>query len=57
MVGLLAAWLLAAHLLDCWWLVLPSVRGLSHNWMWLTPLAALGLVLLAWSAIKERVHA
>jgi hypothetical protein len=57
MVGLLAAWLLAAHLLDCWWLVLPSVRGLSHNWMWLTPLAALGLVLLAWSAIKERAHA
>jgi Ni/Fe-hydrogenase subunit HybB-like protein len=57
MVGLLAAWLLAAHLLDCWWLVLPSVRGLSHNWMWLAPLAALGLGLLAWSAIKERVHA
>ena len=57
MIGLLAAWLLAAHLLDCWWLVLPSVRGLSHNWMWLTPLAALGLVLLAWSAIKEKVHA
>lgn len=63
MVGLIALWLLAAHLIDCWWLVLPSVRGLSHNWMWLTPLAALGLCMLAWSVLRpgdrreEGVHA
>ena len=56
LVGLLAAWLLAVHLIDCWWLVLPSVRGLSRHWMWLTPLAALGLGLLAWSVLRPDHH-
>lgn len=46
MLGALAALLLAAHLVDCWWLVLPSVEGLSVHVFWLAPAAALGMCLL-----------
>jgi len=50
MMGGLAALLLAVHLLDCWWLVLPSVTGLTDHWTWLAPLPVLAGVLLAWLA-------
>ncbi len=42
-----AAWMralglgmLAAHLLDCWWQVLPSLDGVSLHWLWMAPLTA-----------------
>jgi hypothetical protein len=61
LMGVLAAALLAAHLLDCWWLVLPSVEHLTRHWLWLAPLVAAGFGLAAWLALdrtrKERIHA
>jgi hypothetical protein len=57
----LAGALLAAHLLDCWWLVLPSVPFATHHWLWLAPLVAAGFGWLAWMALaqgrKEGAHA
>ena len=63
-MGMLAGALLAAHLLDCWWLVLPSVQHLTRHALWLAPLVAAALLLLAWLALadgrrdrnKEKVH-
>jgi hypothetical protein len=49
----LAGGLLAAHLLDCWWLVLPSIQGLTRNWLWLAPLVAACLLALAWIAVRR----
>jgi hypothetical protein len=40
LVGALASALLAAHLLDCWWLVMPSAGALSLHWLWMAPLLA-----------------
>jgi hypothetical protein len=61
LMGVLAGALLAAHLLDCWWLVLPSVRHLTGHWLWLAPLVAGAFGLAAWLALertrKEGVHA
>lgn len=61
LMGVLAAALLAAHLLDCWWLVLPSVEHLTRHWLWLAPLVAAGFGLAAWVALertgKEGAHA
>ncbi len=59
LMGALAAVLLAAHLLDCWWLVLPSVQGLHGDRVWPALLPALGLGALAWPAWRrgrEGVH-
>jgi len=60
LMGVLAGALLAAHLLDCWWLVLPSVRHLTRHALWLAPLVAAAFALLAWLALsrnrKEGVH-
>ena len=53
-LGMLAGLLLAAHLLDCWWLVLPSVAHLTRHWLWLAPLVAGGFGLLAWMALADR---
>lgn len=63
-MGMLAGALLAAHLLDCWWLVLPSVQHLTRHALWLAPLVAAALLLLAWLALadgrrdrnREKVH-
>ena len=61
LMGVLAGALLAAHLLDCWWLVLPSVPFVTHHWLWLAPLVAAGFGSLAWMALahgrKEGTHA
>lgn len=61
LMGALAGALLAAHLLDCWWLVLPSVPLVTHHWLWLAPLVAAGFGLLAWTVLahgrKEGAHA
>jgi len=57
-LGLLAGGLLGAHLLDCWWLVLPSVEGLRMDGLWLAPAVALGFGMLAWRALRaEGRHA
>lgn len=60
LMGVLAGALLAAHLLDCWWLVLPSIRFTTPHWLWLAPLVACGFGLLAWMALarqrKEALH-
>ena len=59
LMGVLAGALLAAHLLDCWWLVLPSVEHMTRHWLWLAPLVAAGFGLAAWVALerKEGAHA
>ncbi|MFK3737339.1 hypothetical protein [Massilia sp. TN1-12] len=46
-MGMLAGTLLGAHLLDCWWLVLPSVEGLQGRTLWFAPAAAAVLAVLA----------
>ena len=46
-IGALAAGLLFLHLIDVWWLVVPSVRPASPHVLWLGPLAALALALIA----------
>ena len=61
-LGALAWGLLAAHLLDCWWLVVPGAGALSPHWLWMAPLTALALALGGtWAAAawpdRERVHA
>jgi hypothetical protein len=48
LMGALAAGLLAAHLLDCWWLVLPSVEGLTRRGLGVAVVAALVPGLAAW---------
>lgn len=68
MLGLLALGLLAAHLLDCWWLVVPGAALPSLHWLWMAPLLALGMGMLLLPAPrfaarredatdKERAHA
>lgn len=52
LLGALAAGLLAAHVLDCWWLVLPSVQGMTRHWLWLAPLVAFGLAAPAWMLLR-----
>jgi len=53
-LAVLAGLLLAAHLLDCWWLVLPSVAHLTRHALWLAPVVAAGFGLLAWLALAQR---
>ena len=52
LMGALAALLLAGHLLDCWWLVLPSVRGLVAAWAWPAAVPVLAAAMLAWPALR-----
>lgn len=54
LMGMLAGGLLAAHLLDCWWLVLPSVDGLHRDALWAAPAAAVVLALAAWLLWRYR---
>jgi hypothetical protein len=55
--GALAALLLAVHLLDCWWLVLPSVGGLGAAWPGLAALPVFAAVLLGWLAWPQKTKA
>jgi hypothetical protein len=54
LLGALAGALLLAHLVDCWWLVLPSLDGLSWHAAWLAPLVAAGFCLAAWPLLKVK---
>jgi hypothetical protein len=64
-LGALAGALLLAHLVDCWWLVLPSLDALSWHVAWLAPLVAGAFCVAAWGLLKpagaqrheEAVHA
>jgi hypothetical protein len=52
-MALLAAGLLVLHLIDVWWLVVPSVRPASAHVLWLAPLAALGVAALAFAQVSR----
>jgi hypothetical protein len=47
MLGALAGGLLVLHLIDVWWVIVPSVRPHSVHVFWIAPLAAAALLLLA----------
>jgi hypothetical protein len=57
-MGWLAGGLLGAHLVDAWWLVVPSVRPESLHVLWLGPLAAAALLLICngWIGRTEAPH-
>jgi hypothetical protein len=57
LMGALAALLLAVHLLDCWWLVLPSVGGLGAAWPGLAALPVFAAVLLGWLVWPQKTKA
>ncbi|WP_198358688.1 hypothetical protein [Noviherbaspirillum autotrophicum] len=50
MLGWLAAGLLAFHLLDVWWMTLPSLPVAWAQWLWTVPLACAALGAAAWAA-------
>jgi hypothetical protein len=50
MLASLAVGLLAAHLVDAWWLVLPSVTVDWPPWLWAAPLTAAALITFALAA-------
>jgi hypothetical protein len=61
-MGALAAGLLLLHLVDVWWLVVPSVRPHSAHVLWLAPVAAAGMsvlvlsLLVRWRAASGNAH-
>jgi hypothetical protein len=60
LLGALACALLGAHLLDCWWHIMPAAGALSWHWLWIAPaMAALfGLAAVPPSlANQEAAHA
>lgn len=52
-IGMLAAALLFFHLIDVWWLTVPSVRPHSAHVLWFGPLAALGVMLLVSAYVRS----
>jgi hypothetical protein len=56
-MGALAAALLAMHLVDVWWLTLPSVgQHTLHAW-WFSPLLAAGLIAVLLGSAYSRAPA
>ncbi|HEX7636314.1 MAG TPA: hypothetical protein VF427_13690 [Noviherbaspirillum sp.] len=51
-LGWLAAGLLAFHLLDVWWMVLPSLDAGWRQWLWTAPLACIVLGTVAWMLLS-----
>lgn len=49
LLGWLAAGLLAFHLLDIWWMTLPSLAVGWTQWLWTVPLATIALAAVAWA--------
>ncbi len=49
MLGWLAGGLLAFHLLDVWWMTLPSLAVAWGQWLWTVPLACAALGGAAWA--------
>jgi hypothetical protein len=52
-LGALAAGLLAVHLLDVWWMILPSIPANPINWLWAAPLTAIVLGGAAFLALRR----
>jgi hypothetical protein len=60
LIGPLAAWLLAMHALDIYWLVVPALRPHELHLHWTAPLAWFGCggaCLLTWLFLQGRVRA
>ena len=55
LLGALAAGLLAAHLLDVWWMILPSLEVGWMQWLWTVPLASATLGGAVWLALRAQV--
>jgi len=53
-MGALAAALLAMHLVDVWWLTLPSVEEHTPHAWWFSPLVAVGLIALVLARVGSR---
>jgi hypothetical protein len=53
LLGWLAAALLATHLLDVWWMILPSVSVGWTQWLWSVPLASATFAVAAWVLAKR----
>jgi hypothetical protein len=51
-LGALAAGLLAVHLIDVWWLVVPSVRPHSAHVLWIAPLATAAVLALCAARVR-----
>jgi hypothetical protein len=51
-LGALAGGLLVVHLVDAWWLTVPSVRPESLHVFWVAPLAAAGLIALVAARVR-----
>lgn len=47
-LGLLAAGLLVFHLLDVWWMILPSLTVHWAQWLWTVPVASVAFGTVAW---------
>lgn len=59
LLGWLAAALLAFHLLDAWWMTLPSLAVGWRQWLWTAPLAGAAFAAAAWAALgmlREEGH-
>lgn len=53
LLGWLAAALLAFHLLDVWWMILPSLTVGWAQWLWTVPLASGAFGVAAWMLAKK----
>jgi hypothetical protein len=53
LLGWLAAALLAFHLLDVWWMILPSLKVSWMQWLWTVPLVSALFGAVAWIAVKK----
>ncbi|HJV83895.1 MAG TPA: hypothetical protein VJ698_00350 [Noviherbaspirillum sp.] len=52
LLGWIAAGLLAMHLLDVWWMILPSLAVEWMQWLWAAPLAILVFGAMAWALVR-----
>jgi hypothetical protein len=55
-LGALATALLAVHLVDAWWLTVPSVRPRSFHVLWFAPLAAGGVIALVAARVRSAMR-
>jgi len=53
LLGWLATGLLVFHLLDVWWMILPSLNVGWVQWLWTAPLASIVFGVLAWMLVKR----
>lgn len=55
LLGSLAAGLLAAHQIDVWWTIFPSLPIGWLQWLWTVPLTIAAFFVAAWVALTKRV--